>query len=95
MARCSAGPVIAVSAFSAHQDAALDLAYWLASAPVQDGAYFWGGGQPGNVAAWDDPRADEGVPGLLQRHAANARDRVRPAAASSLCRGTGGALAAR
>ena len=47
------GAGIAVSARSPNRAAAIDHAFWLASAPVQAGAYFDGGGQPGNSVAWD------------------------------------------
>lgn len=48
------GAGIAVSAFSGEQDAAVDHAFWLASADVQRGSYYQGGGQPGNAVAWED-----------------------------------------
>lgn len=48
------GAGIAVSAFSPRRDAALEHAFWLASADVQRGPYFDGGGQPGNAVAWED-----------------------------------------
>ncbi len=58
----AAGPVgsalggtgIAVSAFSRARDAAIDFAYWIASAEVQRGPYAAAGGQPGHAAAWED-----------------------------------------
>lgn len=58
----TAGPVgsalggtgIAVSAFCREKDAALDFAYWLASAEVQRGPYPASGGQPGHDAGWVD-----------------------------------------
>lgn len=46
------GTGIAVSARSAHREAAIDFAYWLASAAVQSGPYAAAGGQPGHAAAW-------------------------------------------
>ena len=48
------GTGIAVSAFSAHQDAAIDYALWVAGADVQKGIYARSGGQPGHLAAWTD-----------------------------------------
>ena len=52
------GAGIAVSARSRHCDEATRHAFWLASAPVQAGVYFDGGGQPGNAFAWDDDRTN-------------------------------------
>jgi multiple sugar transport system substrate-binding protein len=48
------GTGIAVSAFSAAKDAAIDFAYWVASGDVQRGPYAAAGGQPGHAAAWED-----------------------------------------
>ncbi|RAZ91321.1 carbohydrate ABC transporter substrate-binding protein [Mesorhizobium hawassense] len=48
------GTGIAVSAFSAARDAAIDFAYWIASGDVQRGPYAAAGGQPGHAAAWED-----------------------------------------
>lgn len=48
------GTGVAVSAFSAHADAATDFAFWVASGAVQRGAYAAAGGQPGHAAAWED-----------------------------------------
>jgi len=53
------GAGIAVSARSAHRAEAIEHAMWLASADVQRGAYFDGGGQPGNAVAWEDHRTNE------------------------------------
>lgn len=50
------GAGVAVSAHGRHQDEARAFAVWVASAEVQRGVYFDGGGQPGNSAAWDDDR---------------------------------------
>lgn len=58
----SAGPVgsalggtgIAVSAFSADPEAAIDFAYFVASGDVQRGLYARSGGQPGHAEAWAD-----------------------------------------
>jgi multiple sugar transport system substrate-binding protein len=52
------GAGIAVSARSASLAEAIEHAFWLASAPVQAGVYFDGGGQPGNSVAWDDDRTN-------------------------------------
>jgi multiple sugar transport system substrate-binding protein len=48
------GTGIAVSAHAEHRDAAIDFAYWIASADVQRGPYAAAGGQPGHDAAWRD-----------------------------------------
>jgi multiple sugar transport system substrate-binding protein len=48
------GTGIAVSAFSKHRQAAIDYAYWVASADVQRGLYADAGGQPGHATAWED-----------------------------------------
>ena len=48
------GTGIAVSAFSANRGAAIDYAYWVASAEIQRGLYARAGGQPGHAAAWED-----------------------------------------
>lgn len=48
------GTGIAVSARSGAVDAAVDFAFWIASADVQRGPYAAAGGQPGNAAAWED-----------------------------------------
>lgn len=48
------GTGIAVSTFSKAKDAAIDFAYWIASADVQRGAYAAAGGQPGHAAAWEN-----------------------------------------
>jgi multiple sugar transport system substrate-binding protein len=49
------GTGIAVSALCAERAAAIDFAYWLASAPVQRGLYAASGGQPAHSDAWRDP----------------------------------------
>ncbi|CDX50170.1 conserved hypothetical protein [Mesorhizobium plurifarium] len=48
------GTGIAVSAFSAAREAAIDFAYWIAGGDVQRGPYAAAGGQPGHAAAWED-----------------------------------------
>ncbi|MDA8291288.1 MAG: extracellular solute-binding protein [Actinomycetota bacterium] len=55
---CLGGAGIAVSARSQDRSAAVDVACWLASAPVQRGDYYREGGQPANAAAWEDPEVD-------------------------------------
>ena len=53
------GAGVAVSARSTAPAEAIAHAFWLASAPVQAGVYFDGGGQPGNSVAWDDDRTND------------------------------------
>lgn len=48
------GAGIAVSSRTGSLAEAIDHAFWLASASVQAGVYFDGGGQPGNSVAWED-----------------------------------------
>lgn len=60
------GTGIAVSAFSANRDAAIDYAYWVASAAIQKGLYAEAGGQPGHGAAWDDDRVNAPVDGFYR-----------------------------
>lgn len=48
------GTGIAVSAFSAHVDAAVAFACWVADADAQRGPFARAGGQPGHAAAWED-----------------------------------------
>ena len=52
------GAGIAVSAASAHLAEAIEHAFWLASAEVQEGVYYDGGGQPGNAVAWESDRTN-------------------------------------
>jgi multiple sugar transport system substrate-binding protein len=52
------GAGIAVSARSPELAAARAHAFWLASADVQSGVYFDGGGQPGNAVAWEGDRTN-------------------------------------
>lgn len=47
------GAGIAVSARTRHPEQAVDHAFWLDSAEVQEGVYYDAGGQPGNAVAWD------------------------------------------
>jgi multiple sugar transport system substrate-binding protein len=55
------GTGIAVSAFASRPEAAVDFAYWVASAAVQRGLYAASGGQPGNAAAWTDSAVNDPV----------------------------------
>lgn len=52
------GAGIAVSARTEHPAEAIAHAFWLASAPVQEGVYYDGGGQPGNAVAWESDRTN-------------------------------------
>jgi len=52
------GTGIAVSARTRLLDAALDFAYWVASAEIQRGPYAAAGGQPGHANAWEDPEVN-------------------------------------
>lgn len=52
------GAGIVVSARTRHPDAAIAHAFWLASAEVQEGVYYDGGGQPGNAVAWESERTN-------------------------------------
>lgn len=47
------GTGLAVSALRESREAAIDFAYWVASAPVQSGLYAEAGGQPGHGNAWE------------------------------------------
>ncbi|MCX5514346.1 ABC transporter substrate-binding protein [Kaistia algarum] len=53
------GAGIGVSAFSKHREAAIAYALHLCSADYQRGDYVAFGGQPGSLAAWRDPAANE------------------------------------
>jgi multiple sugar transport system substrate-binding protein len=48
------GTGIAVSARTAHAQAAFDFALWVADAEAQRGPFAAAGGQPGHAAAWED-----------------------------------------
>lgn len=52
------GAGIAVSSGTRHPEAAIDYAFWLDSAAVQEGVYYDGGGQPGNSVAWESDRTN-------------------------------------
>jgi multiple sugar transport system substrate-binding protein len=53
-----------VSAYASQPEAAVDFAYWIASADVQRGPYAASGGQPGNAVAWADPGVNDPVFGF-------------------------------
>lgn len=53
------GTGIAVSSLSEHHDAAIDYAFWIASAECQSGLYFASGGQPGNAVAWESDACND------------------------------------
>lgn len=59
------GAGIAVSATSRHRAKARAHAVWLASAEVQRGPYFAGGGQPAHAEAWLDPALDRAALGFF------------------------------
>ena len=48
------GTGISISASCKHTEIALDYAFWIAGADCQKSTFFASGGQPGNMAAWDD-----------------------------------------
>jgi multiple sugar transport system substrate-binding protein len=52
------GTGIAVSAYTKHREIAIDYAFYVASADVQQTVYFEAGGQPGNAAAWEADRCN-------------------------------------
>ena len=52
------GAGIAVSSATRHPEEAIDYAFWLDSAGVQEGVYYDGGGQPGNAVAWESDRTN-------------------------------------
>lgn len=52
------GAGIAVSARTRALPEAIDYAFWLDSAAVQEGVYYDGGGQPGNAVAWESDRTN-------------------------------------
>lgn len=60
------GTGIAVSAFSEAKDAAIDFAYWIASAEVQGGPYPASGGQPGHDAGWTSEAANAATNGFYR-----------------------------
>jgi multiple sugar transport system substrate-binding protein len=60
------GTGIAVSAFSANREAAVDFAYWIASGAVQADRYWRSGGQPGHAAGWEDDAANAATLGFYR-----------------------------
>jgi multiple sugar transport system substrate-binding protein len=52
------GVGLTVSSFTKHPEAAFDYATYVASAQVQSGIFFEGGGQPGHRAAWLSPEVN-------------------------------------
>ena len=52
------GAGVAVSARSAHRDAAIDYARFMSEASIQKGIYVQAGGQPGHRQAWQDAEAN-------------------------------------
>lgn len=60
------GTGIAVSAFSANRDAAIDYAYWVASAEIQRTLYAEAGGQVGHGLAWEDDAVNAPVDGFYR-----------------------------
>lgn len=60
------GTGIAVSAFSEYPEAAIDYAYWVASAQVQRTIYASSGGQPGHAAAWEDETVNAAADGFYR-----------------------------
>jgi multiple sugar transport system substrate-binding protein len=61
------GTGIAVSVRSAEREAAIDFAYWVASAAVQSGPYAAAGGQPGHAAAWASSTVNAPVDGFYAK----------------------------
>ena len=60
------GTGIAVSAFGAEREAAIDFAYWIASGAVQRGPFGQAGGQPGHAAGWEDEALNAATNGFYQ-----------------------------
>jgi multiple sugar transport system substrate-binding protein len=61
------GTGIAVSARSAQREAAIDFAYWIASAAVQSGPYAASGGQPAHAAAWESRDVNAAADGFYAK----------------------------
>jgi multiple sugar transport system substrate-binding protein len=61
------GTGIAVSAYSAYREKAIDFAYWVASGPVQRNLYAPFGGQPGHADAWNSSEVDAAAGGFYQQ----------------------------
>jgi multiple sugar transport system substrate-binding protein len=60
------GTGIAVSAFSAEKEAAVEFAFWVASGAVQRGIYAAAGGQPGHAAAWENAAVNRAAHGFYR-----------------------------
>ena len=60
------GTGIAVSAYSNAIEAAMDYAFWVASAATQRGPFAAAGGQPGNIEAWRDAAVNAPVHGFYR-----------------------------
>jgi multiple sugar transport system substrate-binding protein len=61
------GTGIAVSAYSAYREKAVEFAYWVASGPVQRNLYASCGGQPGHADAWAAIELDVAAGGFYQQ----------------------------
>jgi multiple sugar transport system substrate-binding protein len=61
------GTGIAVSAFTAHPEVAVDYAFWIAGADCQKGLFFESGGQPAHAAAWEDEACNAACDGFFRR----------------------------
>jgi multiple sugar transport system substrate-binding protein len=48
------GTGLAISKTTKHLDVALEYTFWVASAECQKDLYYYSGGQPGNLEAWND-----------------------------------------
>lgn len=53
------GAGITVSNYSKNKSDAIEFAFWLASAEVQEGIYYESGGQPGNSVAWESQKTNQ------------------------------------
>lgn len=60
------GTGLAISSRTAHREAALAYAQFVAEPAVQSGLYVRAGGQPGHRAAWEDPAANAWVNGYFR-----------------------------
>ena len=57
-ARCSGARALRCRRGRGIRSSASTIAFWLASAAVQEGVYYDAGGQPGNAVAWDSDRTN-------------------------------------
>ena len=60
------GTGLAVSAKSAHVDAAMDFVWWVASGDAQKGLYAHSNGQPGHADAWEDESVNAATHGFYR-----------------------------